>query len=342
MTYWYHGIRDTITVIREFFPKTPIWLGGIYARLCTEHARRNIGADEIITLSTAELCHKIEASTGFTLRNKPSWSCLNAQPSPALDLIPHLTYVPIIASIGCPFRCPYCASQLLQPRWERRSTEAIYHEISTWNEKQGIADFAFYDDALLLQSEESLKPALERICKERPGIRFHTPNALHIRALTAEWCSLLHESGFTTIRLGLETTRAEKHREWGGKVETDMFLSAVERLLAAGFSPKQIGVYLLCGLPRQSPEEVSEAIGVVLQAGVQPYLAEYSPVPGTALWEEACSISSYDITNEPLYHNNTFHACRRPEFTYSDLMHLKELARQARLSVSAAEHCVSS
>jgi hypothetical protein len=140
----------------------------------------------------------------------------------------------------------------------------------------------------------------------------------------------LHESGFTTLRLGLETTRPDRQREWGGKVGNEMFLGAVKNLLGAGFSRGQLGVYLLCGLPGQTPEEVAEAIRVVAGAGAQPYLCEYSPVPGTPMWKEACAVSPYDLAGEPLYHNNTFFACRRPDFTYEDLLRLKDLNRAMR------------
>lgn len=38
MTYWYPGVQETIGVLRGEFPETPVWLGGIYAKLCPEHA----------------------------------------------------------------------------------------------------------------------------------------------------------------------------------------------------------------------------------------------------------------------------------------------------------------
>jgi hypothetical protein len=191
---------------------------------------------------------------------------------------------------------------------------------------------------LLLQAEESLEPALRRICADLPGLRFHTPNAVHIRALSLEWCQLLYESGFATVRLGLETTQAEKQQEWGGKVKTEMFLSAVEHLFEAGFLSDQIGVYLLCGLPGQSPEEVAEAIQRVRQTGALPYIAEYSPIPGTRMWPDAVRLCAFDLASEPLYHNNTFFACRRPEFLYGDLQKLKELALQARHQNTQVNH----
>lgn len=330
MTYWYPGVVEAIALVKEIHPDVPVWLGGIYARLCGEHAALWSGADEVVALSAPELPGKLEAATGYPLGNKARWASFEAAPSPALELVSHLHYAPLVTGIGCPFHCPYCASGILQPVCGKKSAEAIVAEIERWHGEFGVVDFAFYDDALLIDAERNLKPALERICRDGPAVRFHTPNAFHVRALTPEWCRLLFESGFTTLRLGLETTRAANQKAWGGKVETEMFLAAVARLHDAGFSTDEIGVYLLCGLPGQSPEEVADAIEVVRQSGSQPRLAEYSPVPGTPMWPEACALSAYDIAREPLYHNNTFFACRRPDFTYRDLTNLKRLARDAR------------
>jgi hypothetical protein len=309
MTYWYPGLQQTIPVIREVHPGVPIWLGGIYARLCPDHAREHSGADFVFT------------------------GCLPAQdldtwPAPALDLIPNLQYAPLLTGLGCPYSCPYCASSVLQSTAARRSAEKIYSEIEHWHTK--TSDFAFYDDALLVDAQDSLAPVLRRVCEQDLKVRFHTPNGLHVSPLTPEVCRLLFESGFETLRLGLETTAEDKQKSWGGKVDTGMYLRAVENLVAAGFSPGQIGVYLLCGLPDQSPAEVAAAIRVVSDSGARPHLCEYSPVPGTTAFQAARKISAFDLDNEPLTHNNSFFACRRPGFSYDHLVELKQMVRLAR------------
>jgi radical SAM superfamily enzyme YgiQ (UPF0313 family) len=337
MTYWYPGVQLAVTLLREIHPDLPIWLGGIYAHLCPEHAARTSGADAIVTQPLSQIPGRIEALTGFSLRNRAGWECFEAAPSPALDLIRPLGYAPLLTSKGCPFRCGYCASHVLQPRRERKTAEAIYQEVAKWHASDSVIDFAFYDDALLLDAEVSLKPALAKLSLEGPSVRFHTPNALHVRGLTAQWCELLHASGFTSLRLGLETTHRDHQREWGGKVQTQMFLAAVDQLHRAGFSSSRIGVYLLCGLPGQSPGEVREAIRVVTDAGGQPYLCEYSPVPGTGLWDAARKVSPFDLSGEPLTHNNTFFACRRPDFRVEDLVALKEEAHRARAATRSRE-----
>jgi radical SAM superfamily enzyme YgiQ (UPF0313 family) len=96
--------------------------------------------------------------------------------------------------------------------------------------------------------------------------------------------------------------------------------------LDAGFSRDDLGTYLLCGLPGQGPQEVADSIRFVLQSGVRPRIAEFSPLPGTRMWDKAAAASRFDIAAEPLYHNNTFFACRRADFTYDDMVALKRLA----------------
>ena len=47
MTYWYRGVQETIALLGRVFPGIPIVLGGIYATLMPEHARRSIAVDQV-------------------------------------------------------------------------------------------------------------------------------------------------------------------------------------------------------------------------------------------------------------------------------------------------------
>lgn len=337
MTYWYPGVFETIHRLKELLPGTPVWLGGIYATLCRRHAETLSGADLVVTGRLAEVPARIEEAIGFRPSNGSSWGPSPLSLSPALDLLGRIDYAPILTGLGCPYRCPYCASSVLQPLSVKRRAGDILDEILQRVQDHGVRDFAFYDDALLVNADRSLKPVLEHLARERTDIRFHTPNALHVRALTREWCELLFAAGFKTIRLGLETTHRDRQREWGGKVETRSFLRAVENLMRAGFTSGDIGVYLMAGLPGQTVQEVRESIELVRAVGAQPCLSEYSPVPGTALWDEACRASPFDLACEPLTHNNTFLPCRREDFTLADLQWLKTLALEARRGLLAPE-----
>lgn len=107
-------------------------------------------------------------------------------------------------------------------------------------------------------------------------------------------------------------------------MDNQAFRRAVSNLIKAGFSPNEIGVYVMAGLPRQELSHIRETVAFVKQIGARPLLVEYSPIPGTPLFEEAKKLSRFDIENEPLYHNNSILPCQWEGFTPEDLMKLKK------------------
>lgn len=307
MTYWYPGVLEAVRLARETHPGTPILLGGIYARLCKEHALRVSGADEVVRQTASDdFSGLLETLRRFGLVAPPAPS---PHPYPSFDLLHGIDYVCLQTSSGCPFRCLYCASPFLDPHLSRKDPLQVLEEILYWQTDWGVRDFAFYDDALLVGFESHMKFVLEEIVRQKRFIRFHAPNALHVREITPSVATLLHDSGFKTIRLGLETSDMALHHELDRKVSPGEFEKAVKHLAAAGFSKEQIGVYILAGLPGQSVESVKESLTHVDRAGATPYLAEYSPIPHTPLWDKALSCSEHDVAAEPLFHNNTLLPC---------------------------------
>jgi radical SAM superfamily enzyme YgiQ (UPF0313 family) len=329
MTYWYPGVRETIAVIRSVFPDVPVLLGGIYATLCADHARRTCGADQVVTGPGEETVLPLVAQfTGWSPTPRFDPQDLDSLPWPALDLEHHLAHVPIMASRGCPFQCAYCASHRLQPRMLHRSPGSVVAEIVHWHDDYAVRDFAFYDDALLVNAERHIVPLLEGVMDAGLSIRFHTPNALHIREITRPLARLMLGAGFHTIRLGLETTAFDRRQAMDRKVTEKEFLRAVGYLKEAGFSPGQVGAYLLAGLPGQEVSAVEASIAVVKQAGVTPVIAHYTPIPHTPMWAAAVAASRYDLAADPIYTNNAIFPCRGETFSWEVLTRLKNLARK--------------
>ena len=201
----------------------------------------------------------------------------------------------------------------------------MVNEITTWADR-GIEDIALYDDALLADREFAIA-LLQGIEEQGSMVRFHAPNGLHARGVTEEVAHLMRKVGFATVRLGLETCSHERQVATGGKVSNDDVQSAVQHLRGAGYGSQEIGVYILAGLPGQERCEVEETIRFVKECGARPYLAEYSPLPGTPLWEEAVNVSAFDLQGEPLFHNNTILPCRWEGLCWGDLQDLKAMVR---------------
>ncbi len=310
MTYWYPGVRDVISILREYFPNTPVILGGIYATLCTDHARKYCGADKVITgAGEKQLFDVVAEYCDFSITPQYDPDDLNCLPYPAFHLENVISYIPILTSRGCPFSCAYCASRILEPKLRRRNPENVAEEILFWHKKHGVKNFAFYDDALLTDPEHHAIPLLEKIIASDIKVFFHTPNALHIREISPYIAKLMFDAGFETIRLGLETTEFEDRKELDRKVTESQFRQAVSYLKAAGFRKEQIGAYLLTGLPGQSLESVERSVRTVRESGIEPALAQYTPIPHTALWKKAVACSRYDLEADPIFTNNSILPC---------------------------------
>jgi radical SAM superfamily enzyme YgiQ (UPF0313 family) len=327
MTYWYTGVTETIDVIKDIFPDVTTVLGGIYATLCHEHALNRSGAHRIQTgPGEKHILKLVGEHTGFSMIPTFDPDDLDTYPYPAFELQRKINYIPLQTSKGCPFACKYCASHFLNPKRMVRSPESVVEEITCWHEKYNVKDFVFYDDALLVDAEKHAAPMFEGIINTGLKVRFHTPNAVHIREISKQMARLMFHAGFKTLRLGLETTSLNIRNELDKKVTVSEFVRAVTNLKEAGFDQRMIGVYLLAGLPGQQIESIENSIQTVKRTGATPILAYYSPIPKTTLWREAVAASRYNLESDPLFTNNAILPCQREPFSWQTISHLKKLA----------------
>ncbi|MBI9079279.1 MAG: radical SAM protein [Pseudodesulfovibrio sp.] len=320
MTYWYPGALDVLNIAAELWPDTPRILGGTYATLCTDHARKHANAHLIMQ---------------GTMENKSNWASIWAalnRPVPplpdnaglglALDLYATPTYAPILGSRGCPFACEYCASRALYPRFTQGNAKAILNSIIS-EHTRGVRDFAFYDDALLVNPDCWLWPTLDGIQARNLDLRLHTPNAMHVRRLSLDVCHKLKQAGLTTVRLGLETTDFDNRHDV--KLTRKEWEDGAHNLLESGFQLDDIGVYILFGLPGQNLDNVEQAVRHVRSFGFRPHLAHYTPIPGSPMFDEACKASPYPLADEPLCQNNSIWPCVPGNFDWDKARQWKYL-----------------
>jgi radical SAM superfamily enzyme YgiQ (UPF0313 family) len=325
LTYWYPGLFETIRETKKVFPDVPIIAGGVYATLCHEHATAKSGADMVANgLGEEKILNIVEQFTGVQRSTQFDPDDLDSYPYPAFDLQHKIGYIPLLTSRGCPFSCAYCASNILQPRRMRRSPKSVVDEIRHWHEHFGVKDFVFYDDALLIDAQHHADLIFNGVIQAGLDIRFHTPNAVHIREITPKTARLMFNAGVKTLRLGLETVDFE-HREIDAKVKKEEFIQAVSSLKEAGFTKDQVGAYLLVGLPDQNVEMVESSIHTVIKSGITPILAYYTPIPKTRLWDAAVGASRYDLETDPVLTNNAIQPCQFSDFDWGALTRLKQM-----------------
>jgi len=328
MTYWYPGTVETIKFLKEFYQDIPVVLGGIYPTLCKDHAVANSGADIVISGAGEQKILELAGQiSGFHKKQEFNPEDMDTLPYPAYDLQTLITYIPIMTSRGCPFSCSYCASSFLNNKFTQRNPNRVTDEVLYWHKKYNVRDFILYDDAFLVNPEHHAIPILTNLINAKTNIRFHTPNALHIREITKEVATLMFHAGFTTIRLGLETASFKRGDRFDKKVTYTEFMRAVSCLKDAGFKKKMIGAYILAGLPNQSIESIKESLEYVNQCGITPIMAYYTPIPHTAMWEDACAVSRYDLTSDPIFTNNAAFPCWKDSFSWEMLSLLKKVGK---------------
>jgi len=152
MTYWYPAVADTIALIRRYADRIPIGLGGVYARLMPQHAGRVCRPDKLFTGGSLNAVREwLDELVGIKRRAASAASDFHSWPAPAYDLYHQLDYLTLLTSLGCPFRCDYCASGILQPHLQQLPTETFIAQleqlVSLVTPHDGHCNIALMDDA---------------------------------------------------------------------------------------------------------------------------------------------------------------------------------------------------
>jgi len=291
MTYWYLGVVEAIKILKDKFPETPIILGGTYATLCFEHAKKTVPCDYIFkNESLGELFSLLKVDADF----KELFSTLPAYE----NFYSNIDYAVFRSSWGCPFECSFCAIKKLSFSFIRVEIQKIVDFILKYSQK-GVKDFVLYDDAFLYEPAYA-KELLTKINKLKLGLNFHTPNALHLRFLDKDIACLLKETGFINPHFGLETLDPKLQKLWGDKVNQKDLIKGVKLLKKGGFKKGSFSVYLLLGFPGQDLKSLKKDAQFLHSLGAKVSLAEFSPVPGTKIFEEY-----KELMSDPLLHNNS-------------------------------------
>jgi hypothetical protein len=324
MTYWYPGPFKAVEIVKEHFPGKPVILGGIYCRLCPDHARTYSMSDHVIDSGDINiLIHLLSEITG---RQKSfHYSSFSDYPEPLYGLNAASHYAPLLTSLGCPFKCTYCATSFLAPVNVAKKPEKIFEELQKVYHETAVRDIAFYDDALLANFEKHLKKLLSLCIDSRMNLRFHAPNALHAGLIDYEAALMLKKAGFHTLRMGYEVADPLAQVQTGAKVTTGDLERAMHNLHRAGFGDGQLGAYIMTGLPGVRFEKIAEAITNVHKMRAMSQIAEFSPLPPTPLWDIFPG-SSTPQAQDPLFHNNTYHTYRGTVLPYEEYRELKQLS----------------
>lgn len=295
MTYWWESTRDVIALIKKYFPRAKVRLGGIYPTLAPEHAKQKLGLNNPLIIPGDQLNLNDPSQMSRDLIVVKEIPAANDLP---LDFELYSTYEEVrrpkytilTTSRGCPRDCEYCAAYELSGKKIRsRTASSVIEEIKVKYHDYKIREFCFYEDNLLM-SKRNFKDLLTRIIedKELKGIELHSPEGLEIRLVDQELANLMYEAGFRRVYLPLETIDYNTLHRFSRDFYTyKQFEDAVRMFQKAGFTkPQQINVFVLFGLPGEDLQNVYDTAlyAANLTGSVIPML--FAPVPSTPLFKK--------------------------------------------------------
>ncbi len=115
--------------------------------------------------------------------------------------------------------------------------------------------------------------------------------------------SLFKEANFQSLFLSQESFDKNVLAKACPKVSEGDLDKALVHLERAGYSRKEINVYLMVGLPGQDISGIKESILHVRRLGARPRLAYFSPIPGTEEWQYLVENGYLARDADPLLHN---------------------------------------
>jgi len=340
MTYWYPGVIEAVGILRKYFPKVPIVLGGTYPSLEPDHARRS-GVD-IVSEGEGENNSVAIASeiTGLQSTFSVNARDLDGYPYPAWHLVNKMynrefrgAWLPLYSSRGCPFSCSYCASNTTYNfGFRQRSVLSVLDEIDDCVGRLGVRGFAFNDDNLLVNRDNHIKPILEGVIRreDKRKLQFNLPNSTAANQYDPELADLMFRAGFKRVIVSIEVLNPDDQ----AGLQRQSFSSDVDRAIGylrdAGFAPRQIGVYILCGLPEQTRESVIETVLYVWRAGGLPIPLTFTPIRGTPEWSRCEDLGLVDAETDPLELSKGIVACQSDQLDYTDMIKVKMWANMIR------------
>ncbi|MBD3236152.1 MAG: radical SAM protein [Candidatus Eisenbacteria bacterium] len=312
MTYWYPGLRQSVSLARELWPGIPALLGGGYAALSTEHARTTPGIDAVLPSR--------DLGVSLTLLSRhlavaPPTAAEVADLAAAWDLAPPAPHAALVTSWGCPFRCSYCATPTTHGAWRPRPAPAILRELRCIARDPAHRHIALYDDALLHHARDHFLEWTGTALSAgygRERFVWHLPNAVHARWLDRRVAARLGRLGVETLWLGVERLDEAFHRATGGKFAAPDLDRALCALEAESVRPRVLGAYLLAGLPKTPDGPLPRSIEGIRRRGLRVAIASFSPVPGTRAFAEAQARESR-LALDPIWQNNSLRELRAPQ-----------------------------
>jgi anaerobic magnesium-protoporphyrin IX monomethyl ester cyclase len=308
-TLLYKSAMKLITIAKQVHPQAVTILGGSHGTFWDKNALSEYPSLDIVVrregeTTFVELLDKLQTKTSFndvlgiTFRNKegkiisnpdrPFLENLDALPFPAHHLLPlddlkriGKVLFPLITSRGCVYWCDFCSTVRMFGRGYRmRSPKNVVDEMEMINNRYGVNQVTFYDDAFTVNRERVLK-----ICEELQARKLDLiwDCGTRVDMVDRELLKTMHAAGCIAVWMGVESGSQAILDAMNKRIKLDQTRLAYKTAHEVGLMTIANTVL---GFPGETEQTARETINFIKELDpddVGFYVA--TPYPGTPMYE---------------------------------------------------------
>ncbi|MEW6203484.1 MAG: radical SAM protein [bacterium] len=223
-------------------------------------------------------------------------SDLDRLPFPAWDMgdvkeyrLSHIrgfSFLPIMTSRGCPFRCIFCASKIIhRSRMRWRSIPNVIAETDEIYHRHGAREIHIWDDNFTLNPERTMELCDQIAERKYRGLHFAIPAGIKPDVGDEKLFRKMVRAGFYSVCIAVETGDQQIMNKLGKKVDLSKVKAVIKAARRAGLYTN--GFFML-GLPFDTEETMERTIAFACCLPLNQALFFITmPFPGTELYEIA-------------------------------------------------------
>jgi len=219
----------------------------------------------------------------------PDWSLLDFERYLTLNEdrwgLGHGRYAPVITSRSCPYRCNFCSVQkVMGQKYRARSAEHVLGEIEILVDRYGVNELSFEDDNLTFDKNRFIQ-ICEGMIGYKFGIRWNTPNGVHVGSLDSEMIELARAAGCDSLNLAIESGDEHmRNHVIKKRLKTEKIYEVTRACRNAGI---KVNAYFVIGMPGESEQSINNTKRLIKDLhfnNLSIFVA--TPIPGTRLYDE--------------------------------------------------------
>lgn len=338
------GAYKLIDIIKKVSLESAVVIGGPHATAFPDHVAKHSQSDYICIGEGEDVFyqflknrqHEAIIRSGESMPHRTNFfESLDNLPFPKRELLMDNRKTKdmyVTFSRGCPHKCSFCGSYLIQGRrWRHKSVSRVTEEIDFYYKEWEVRHFIIEDDNPCVGSKgiNHLKKICKRIVAEIPKIKLSVSHGIPVYATAdKELCKLMWKAGFRRMSFPLESTDERVLKDMNKENTPKNWMKGIRNWKWEDHSPTQI----ILGYPfRETIETMLKTMIDIAEEKCLVWASHFRLNKGTPLFKRCLDMGYINKDYDPINTQSFFLETER--FTIKDLRELMQISRAINFAV---------